>query len=156
MVFSLFGCLYVLKGDGSRDRLWGWIIDGAYPRLMRSLVIDFYRLNTSNDSQKKKKKKRYHLELALLTCEDIEQREIYTSWRRPSVISRHQWSACTREAISINLRTRMWQQGFANWGRASLFVGGERGIAKTWRWVSNTLKLPSRSYQLDMRSEVAC
>ena len=42
--------------EGSRDRLWGWIINGAYPRLMRSLVIDFHRLNTSNDLQKKNKK----------------------------------------------------------------------------------------------------
>ena len=46
-----------LKEDESRDQLWGWKINRAYPRLMRSLVIDFYRLNTTNDSQKKTKKK---------------------------------------------------------------------------------------------------
>ena len=45
----------VRNGDGSRDRLWGWRFTGAYPRLMRSLVIDLNRLNTSNESQKKKK-----------------------------------------------------------------------------------------------------
>ena len=55
--------VYVRNGDESRDRLWGGIITGAYPRLMRSLVIDLHRLNTSNDSQKKKKRDRIILYL---------------------------------------------------------------------------------------------
>ena len=46
-------CVYVFKGDQSRDWLWGGNINGAYPRLIQSLVIDFHCLNTSNDSQKK-------------------------------------------------------------------------------------------------------